>query len=93
MRISCLYIAQEGWGGTVALKAEQLIELIRRHMPEAAVTAEDTRGDGAHFTVTVTSPSFAGLSRIEQHRKVYAALEGHLADGGLHAVQLSTRTG
>ncbi|MDY0009060.1 MAG: BolA/IbaG family iron-sulfur metabolism protein [Bdellovibrionales bacterium] len=76
----------------MTLKAEQLVDLIRRHMPGAAVTAEDTRGDGAHFAVTVTCATFEGLGRIDQHRKVYAALSGHVADGSLHAVQLTTRT-
>lgn len=77
----------------MTLKAEYLVELIRRQMPGAEVTAEDTRGDGAHFAVTVVCRDFAGLSRIEQHRRVYAALSGHVADGSLHAVQLTTRAG
>lgn len=77
----------------MTLKAEQLVELIRRQMPAAEVVAEDTRGDGAHFAVTVTCRDFEGLSRIDQHRKVYAALAGHVADGSLHAVQLTTKAG
>ena len=75
----------------MTLKAEHLVELVRRHLPEAEVTAEDTRGDGAHFALTVVCRDFAGMSRIEQHRRVYAALSGHIVDGGLHAVQLTTR--
>lgn len=75
----------------MSLKAEQLVDLIRRQLPDADITALDTRGDGAHFAVTVVCASFSGLNRIEQHRKVYAALSGHVADGSLHAVQLTTR--
>ncbi len=75
----------------MTMKAEHLVDLIHRQLPDAQVTAQDTRGDGAHFAVTVICASFAGLSRIDQHRKVYAALSGHVADGSLHAVQLSTR--
>ncbi len=75
----------------MTLKAEHLVDLIHRQLPDAQVLAQDTRGDGAHFAVTVICASFAGLSRIDQHRKVYAALSGHVADGSLHAVQLSTR--
>lgn len=76
----------------MTLKAEHIVELIQRHLPEARVMADDLRGDGAHFAVTVICPAFQGLSRIAQHRKVYAALEGHVTDGSLHAVQLTTRT-
>jgi acid stress-induced BolA-like protein IbaG/YrbA len=79
--------------GAMTLKAEQLVDLIRRQLPAAEVAVEDTRGDGAHFAVVVTCSDFQGLSRIEQHRKVYAALAGHVADGSLHAVQLTTRAG
>lgn len=77
----------------MTLKTEHLVDLIRRQLPDAEVTAQDTRGDGAHFAVTVVCPAFEGLSRIDQHRKVYAALSGHVADGSLHAVQLTTRAG
>lgn len=73
-----------------ALTAETLAELIRRSIPDAAVEALDLRGDGAHFSVTVVSRVFDGLSRIEQHRKVYQALAGHVDDGSLHAIQIKT---
>jgi len=73
-----------------ALTAETLAELIRRSIPDAAVEALDLRGDGAHFSVTVVSKAFDGLSRIEQHRKVYQVLAGHVDDGSLHAIQIKT---
>lgn len=73
------------------LTAEMMTDLIRRSLADAVVSAEDVRGDGAHFAVTVTSKEFDGLSRIEQHRKVYAALAGHVDDGSLHAIQIKTR--
>ena len=73
------------------LNAEMITDLIRRSLADAVVSAEDLRGDGAHFAVTVTSKDVDGLSRIEQHRKVYAALAGHVDDGSLHAIQIKTR--
>jgi len=72
------------------LTAESLADLIRRGIPDAAVAAQDLRGDGAHFSVTVEAAAFKGLSRIEQHRKVYQALAGHVDDGSLHAIQIKT---
>lgn len=44
-----------------------------------------------HFAVTVVSPIFEGRTRIERQRMVYALLEAELR-GGLHALQLTTRT-
>lgn len=43
--------------------------------------------EGGHFTVRVTSPRFAGLSRVARHRLVYDAL-GPLAPRGIHALAI-----
>ena len=71
------------------LPAETIVTLIQNHIPGAAVEITDTRGDGDHYAVTVTSPAFAGQPRIAQHRMVYAALEGAL-EGDLHALSIHT---
>jgi BolA protein len=42
---------------------------------------------GGHFDVTIVSPAFAGKSRIERHRLVYAAL-GELMQRDIHALSL-----
>ena len=44
-----------------------------------------------HFRVTIVADTFAGLSRIERHRKVNDLLAGELA-GTLHALSLKTLT-
>jgi BolA protein len=44
-------------------------------------------GGGTHFTVRIVSAAFAGLSRVERHRRVNAALAEELA-GGLHALAI-----
>ncbi len=41
----------------------------------------------SHFTVTIVSPAFAGLSRVERQRRVYAALAEELS-GPVHALSL-----
>ena len=43
--------------------------------------------EGRHFTVHVTSPRFAGLSRVARHRLVYDSL-GPLAEQGVHALAI-----
>ena len=41
----------------------------------------------SHFTITIVSPAFAGLSRVERQRRVYAALAEELS-GPVHALSL-----
>ena len=41
----------------------------------------------SHFTITIVSPAFAGLSRVERQRRVYAVLSSELA-GPVHALSL-----
>ena len=48
-------------------------------------------GGETHFSVRIVSEIFEGLSRVERHRRIYAALSGELADG-LHALALTTLT-
>ncbi len=45
----------------------------------------------SHFTVTIVSPAFEGLSRVERQRRVYAALSEELA-GPVHALSLKALT-
>jgi stress-induced morphogen len=66
--------------------------LLRKAFPDARELAVvDRTGGGDHFQVTVVSPRFNGLSLIEQHRLVYAALEGPMADGTIHELRITTR--
>jgi stress-induced morphogen len=72
---------------TAALKA-----LLVRAFPDASeLSIEDRTGGGDHFQVTVASARFEGLSLVEQHRLVYAALAGPLADGTIHELRISTK--
>lgn len=48
-------------------------------------------GGETHFRVRIVSEEFAGLSRVERQRRVYAALAGEIA-AGIHALALSTLT-
>jgi BolA protein len=44
-------------------------------------------GGESHFNVTIVSPAFAGVSRVERQRRIYAALAEELA-GPVHALSL-----
>jgi stress-induced morphogen len=63
---------------------------IEAHIAGAEVTVEDFAGDGQHLSVRVVAEQFAGLSRIEQHRLVYAAVEDDLGSGAIHALAIKT---
>ena len=58
-------------------------------IPDAQVELTDLAGDDDHWAVKVTSPAFAGQTRVAQHKMVYAAI-GEKMGGELHALQVST---
>ena len=53
-----------------AMEAEAIRGLLVQAFPDAVeLTVEDRTGTGDHFQVDVTSPSFDGLSLVDQHRR------------------------
>jgi len=73
----------------MAMVAEDIAAMIRGALPDADVTITDLAGDGDHYAAHVVSPAFRGMSRVAQHKAVYAALGGRMG-GVLHALQLTT---
>jgi len=71
------------------MAASEIARLIREAIPDAEVTIRDLAGDGDHYAARVVSRSFAGIPRVKQHQRVYAALGGRMG-GELHALQLET---
>ena len=63
---------------------------IRRAIPDAVVRVESP--DGTHWSATVVSPSFVGMSLVRQHQMVMGALRAEFDDERLHALELRTRT-
>ena len=59
-------------------------------IPGARAEVVDLTGGGDHFRAVVSAPEFAGLSRIEQHRRIYAVF-GPEIGGSIHALSLETR--
>ena len=72
------------------IEQKKLESLIAGKFPESKILVEDLAGDNNHYSVTIESSKFNGLSRIQQHQLVYQSLEG-LMDTELHAMQLKTR--
>lgn len=72
------------------IDSDGITALIRVHMPDADVHVTDLTGTMDHYDIRVRSKTFAGKSLLDQHRMVYAALEGARQDGRIHALQLKT---
>ena len=70
--------------------ADDIKQRIESGIPDAHAQVEDWTGGGDHFRATVVSPAFAGKSRIEQHRMVYAIFGAEIG-GPIHALSLTTR--
>ena len=69
---------------------EDLKRRIEDAIPGAHVAVKDLTGGGDHFRATVVAPGFADMSRIEQHRQVYAVFGAEIG-GPIHALSLETR--
>jgi stress-induced morphogen len=68
----------------------ELKTLIEQALPGATAEIVD-QGGGDHLAAVVVAPQFAGLTRVEQHRLVYAAVQDRFHDGSIHALALKTR--
>ncbi|MBA2765225.1 MAG: BolA family transcriptional regulator [Thermoleophilaceae bacterium] len=70
---------------------EELQQRIESAIPGARAEVEDLTGGGDHFRAEVVAEQFAGLSRIEQHKLVYAVF-GQEVGHEIHALSIATST-
>ena len=73
----------------MGMRQDDLKAMIEAAFPDAVVTITDLAGDNEHYSAHVVSESFRGMTRVAQHKAVYAALGGRMG-GELHALQLTT---
>ena len=73
----------------MAMTAAEIEELILKSFPDAKVTIDDLRGDGDHYAAQIVSEQFRGLTRVQQHKMVYSAMDGKMGNE-LHALALNT---
>jgi len=71
------------------MTAAEIEELILKSFPDAKVTIDDLRGDGDHYAAQIVSEQFRGLTRVQQHKMVYSAMDGKMGNE-LHALALNT---
>jgi stress-induced morphogen len=70
---------------------QELRRMIEEALPGAEVEMID-EGGGDHLRANVVATQFEGLSRIDQHRLVKAAVRERFDDGSIHALSLRTST-
>jgi acid stress-induced BolA-like protein IbaG/YrbA len=69
------------------------VENIKQILQEVPGFEEvNVTGDGYHFQVRVISKDFEGKTKVSRQRMVYQHLKHLIADGSLHAVELTTLT-
>jgi stress-induced morphogen len=68
----------------------EIAAMIEAALPGAAVEVVDETGAGDHLHATVSALQFEGLSRIDQHRLVKAAVKERFEDGQIHALSIKT---
>tara|TARA_B100001113_G_C20817293_1_gene495115 strand:+ start:223 stop:480 length:258 start_codon:yes stop_codon:yes gene_type:complete len=74
----------------MAMDLKEIEKYIKEALPDASIEIQDLAGDGNHYSATVTSSSFKGKSRIEQHKMVYNSLQGKMGNE-LHALAIKTK--
>jgi stress-induced morphogen len=69
---------------------DELRQRIEEALPGSRAEVVDLTGGGDHFRATVVAQEFAGMSRLEQHRRIYAVFGAEIG-GPIHALSLETR--
>ncbi|MEE8112292.1 MAG: BolA/IbaG family iron-sulfur metabolism protein [Acidobacteriota bacterium] len=70
---------------------EEVKRKIQTALPGAQVFLRDYTGEGNHFEAHIVWSGFEGMSQVQQHRKVYEALEGIVGgDAPVHALSMKT---
>lgn len=73
----------------MAILESQLSGLLKEAFPDAEFSIQDLAGDGEHYALEIKSVDFRGKTRVQQHKMVYDALKGAMADE-LHALAIKT---
>lgn len=70
---------------------KKIKDILEKKIKDSKVFIRDMNGNQDHFSVIVISSEFEGISMINQHKKVYDALED-MVTKEIHALQIKTLT-
>ena len=70
---------------------KKIKDILEKKIKDSKVFIRDMNGNQDHFSVIVISPEFEGVSMINQHKKIYDALED-MVTKEIHALQIKTLT-
>ena len=73
----------------MAIKQQEIEQLLKEGFPDADIQIQDLDGDDNHFSAKIVSSAFKGKSRVQQHQMVYSSLKGKMGTD-LHALALTT---
>mgnify|MGYP006097564507 CR=1 FL=1 len=73
----------------MSLSIEEIKKLITESIPDADIEIKDLVGDSNHYSAKISSKSFNGISKIQQHKLVYKSLKGKMGNE-LHALSITT---
>ena len=73
----------------MAIKQEEIEQLLKVGFPDADIQSQDLAGDDNHFSAKIVSSAFKGKNRVQQHQMVYSSLKGKMGTD-LHALALTT---
>lgn len=82
------------------MTTQQLLEQKLQALSPVSLTIQDDSAlhaghagntGGAHFTITIVSDAFEGLSLLKRHRLVYAAVD-ELMQSAIHALSIHAKT-
>ena len=71
------------------MQEEQIKQLLDSALPGCDV---EVLVEGSHCTVTVIGEVFEGLRPVKRQQMVYAGLSQQIADGSIHAVNITALT-
>ena len=72
------------------MTCQQMEDRIKDRYPNCEVAVIDMTGSQNHFEVRISEPSFAGQSRIQQHKAIMDVFDIELKSGEVHALSIKT---
>ncbi|MCB0390242.1 MAG: BolA/IbaG family iron-sulfur metabolism protein [Bdellovibrionales bacterium] len=63
---------------------------LKQKYPQCQVVVFDLTGTNDHFEIRINEPSFAEITRIQQHKNIMDVFAEELASGEVHALAIKT---